>query len=118
MNGGSKANKWFQNGAINGVRTNYLFIDSGCEITTMHEKLVLKSATGEYSKQIASTGEKTIYRLVKVQVTVLGQTSEQLVDVAPNLPVDVTLGHNLPRVDAIYNPYMKTALAMLIFLRS
>ena len=119
MNGGSKANKWFLDGAINGVRTNYMFIDTGCEITTVHEKLVPKSAyTGEYSEQIASTGVKTIYPLVKVQLTVLGQPSEQLVNVAPKLLVDVALGQNLQLVDALYNPDMKPAIAMLTFLRS
>ena len=118
MNGGSKANKWFLDGAINGVRTNYMFIDTGCEITTEHEKLVLKSAyTGEYSEKIASTGEKTIHPLAKVQLTVLGQTSEQLVNVSLNLPVDVALGQNLPLVDTLYNPIMKPALAMLTCVR-
>ena len=63
-----------------------MFIDTGCKITTVHVKLVPKSAyTGEYPKQIASTGEKTTYPLAKVQLTVLDQTSEQLVNVDPNL---------------------------------
>ena len=53
-----------------------------------------------------------------MQLTVLGQTSEQLVNVAPNLLVDVTLGPNLPLVDALYNLDMKPALAMLTCLRS
>ena len=53
-----------------------------------------------------------------MQLTVLGQTSEQLVNVALNLPVDVALGQNLPLVDALYNPDMKPALAMLTCLRS
>ena len=76
----------------------------------MQEKLIPKLAyTGGYFKQIAVTGEKTIYLLAKVQLTVLSQTSEQLVNVASNLPVDVALRQNLLQVDVLFNLDTKPA---------